>query len=257
MPQPSISDLQSLFDPLTLIARQAGAAIMEVHEQGATALEKQDGSPVTEADQKAETIILDGLSKCAPGITIISEENPDSHTSEVDGPFFLVDPLDGTKEFIKQDCVGSFTVNIALIDRGEPVLGVVYAPALQRMFWGANGIGAFEDGKEIKVRASARSDALALVSVSHMEPQTEDWLAEYNICSTWAIGSSLKFCLLAAGEADVYPRFGPTMEWDTAAGDAILRAAGGNMRSIPDNDFKYGKQGFRNGPFLASGKWKE
>ncbi len=257
MPSSSKVDLQSLIDPLVRTARKAGSEVMEVHQMGAQAVSKPDGSPVTEADRRAEAIVLSGLDQAAPGIPVVSEENPSSHDMTVGELFFLVDPLDGTKEFLKGNGAGAFTINIALIERGEPVLGVVFAPALGRMFWGAKNVGSFEEGKPIQVRPLPNDGAQALVSVSHMEERTSCWLTEHAICKTIPIGSSLKFCLLANGEADVYPRFGPTMEWDTAAGDAILRAAGGNMRTVPDGEFVYGKAGFRNGPFLASGNWRE
>lgn len=257
MPAPNKPDLQALIDPLTAIAKEAGAAVMDVHQRGVSASTKQDGSPVTLADKQAEAIILEGLKRTAPDIPIVSEENTASHGPVNSDLFFLVDPLDGTKEFIRKDCVGSFTVNIALIHAGTPIFGVVYAPALDRLFWGGETIGAFENGRPITIRALPKSGSVALVSVSHMDSKTADWLEQTKISSTLAIGSSLKFCLLAAGEADVYPRFGPTMEWDTAAGDAILRAAGGSMTCLPSGDFLYGKDEFRNGPFLASGNWKE
>ena len=253
----------ALLEPLTDVAREAGAAIMQVYEQmltdeGFQASLKDDGSPVTIADQAAEDLILPVLKQVAPHITVISEENASSHSIAAPTQFFLVDPLDGTKEFLKKDGKGSFTVNIALIDNGVPVLGVVYAPALGRMFYG-NAEGAYEVNEHgtspLVVREVPDSGAVAVASVSHRDAVTEEWLQTQQIEQTAAIGSSLKFCLLAAGEADVYPRFGPTMEWDTGAGDAVLRAAGGTVKLTDGQPFPYGKAEYRNGAFIASGRY--
>ena len=167
-------------------------------------------------------------------------------------------PLDGTKEFLRPDGQGSFTVNIALIEKMEPVLGVIFAPALDRMFHGFKGGGSVEKspGREgpIRVRQLPESGSRAVASRSHRNEETNFWLEAHQIRETVSIGSSLKFCLVACGEADVYPRFGPTMEWDTAAGDAILSAAGG-LTTYPDGQvFRYGKAGYRNSSFIAYGQ---
>jgi len=246
-----------MLDELQQAARDAGAAIMDVYASDFEAIEKADGSPVTEADTAAEAVIIPVLKAIAPDTVIISEENAASHKLEAPKRFFLVDPLDGTKEFLKRDGKGSFTVNIALIENGMPVLGVVYAPALDRMFVGKQGDGAREqsDGqwKDISIRDVPASGSVAVASLSHRDEKTDAWLNKHGVKDAISIGSSLKFCLVAAGEADVYPRFGPTMEWDTAAGDAVLRAAGGAV-SHPDGGlFEYGKADYRNGPFIASG----
>jgi len=249
--------MQDLLEALLPIARQAGEAIMAVHRKGAKADHKSDGSPVTQADRAAEAIILEGLSHCAPGIAIISEENAQSHSIAPPDRFFLVDPLDGTKEFLKNDGKGAFTVNIALIEEGEPVLGVVLAPALDRLFFGAVGGGAFEEHgnkrHDLYVRQLSSSGPVAVASASHRDGQTDAWLTANGIRQTTAIGSSLKFCLVACGEADVYPRFGPTMEWDTAAGDGILRAAGGSVTHVDGTPYTYGKPGYRSTAFIAWG----
>ena len=216
---------------------------------------KGDGSPVTEADRAAEAIILPELARLAPEIAVISEENAESHQLAPPRRFFLVDPLDGTREFLKRDGRGSFTVNIALIEDGAPVMGLVYAPALDRLFAGVVGVGASESGRPISVRDLPASGPVAVASSSHRDAQTDAWLAENGIGRTVSIGSSLKFCLLAAGEADVYPRFGPTMEWDTAAGDAVLRAAGGRLETPRGEAFRYGKPDYRNGAFIARGRF--
>ena len=258
MTQMESPSYQALIDALTPVARDAGAKIMEIYGKDPEADFKGDGSPVTIADKAAEAVILDALARIAPGITVISEENADSHKLQAPAQFFLVDPLDGTKEFLKRDGKGSFTVNIALIEDGVPVMGVVYAPALGRMFTGARGLGACEQSggilRDMNVRDVPAGGRVAVASASHRDQDTNDWLAANGITETVSIGSSLKFCLVAAAEADVYPRFGPTMEWDTAAGDAVLRAAGGRL-SLPDGTaFIYGKPEYRNGAFVAWGK---
>lgn len=244
-----------LIDALIPVAREAGGKIMEIYNQPPVAQTKGDGSPVTAADNAAEAVILSALKAIAPQIPVVSEENAASHHLAAPERFFLVDPLDGTKEFLKRDGKGSFTVNIALVENGEPILGVVYAPALDRMFSGAAGLGAREDRgagpQPIATRNPHDGKRIAVASASHRDAETDAWLAAEGISKTVSIGSSLKFCLVAAGEADVYPRFGPTMEWDTAAGDAILRAAGGHVETPAGALFSYGKASYRNGAFVA------
>lgn len=250
-------NIDEILPSLQHTAREAGARIMEVYAADVMATEKSDGSPVTLADTAAEAVILPALAELAPEITVISEENSASHSVAAPDTFFLVDPLDGTKEFLKRDGAGSFTVNIALIENGQPTLGVVFAPALDRLFVGAVGRGATEFSKgsrrSIEIRKVPLSGAVAVASLSHKDEATDQWLTQHSISETVSIGSSLKFCLVAAGEADVYPRFGPTMEWDTAAGHAVLRAAGGRVSNPDDTDFLYGKPDYRNGPFVAQG----
>ncbi len=226
---------------------------MDVYRGGIQVTEKTDGSPVTLADQRAEKIILQGLQNFASDIVVISEENADSHTIEAPSQFFLVDPLDGTKEFIKADGKGAFTVNIALIEQGAPVAGIIYAPALNELYWGIVGHSAFLNGNQITTRAPQSSSMVALASSSHRDEQTNRWIADNDISETTSIGSSLKFCLIARGEADIYPRFGPTMEWDTAAGHAILSASGGRVEHPDGQVFGYGKPNYRNGAFIAKG----
>ena len=226
-------DHKALTEQLAAIARPAGRAIMDVYNKPPDTQFKSDGSPVTEADRAAEAIILAGLADCAPDIPVVSEESEESHGLRAPERFFLVDPLDGTKEFLRRDGKGSFTVNIALVENGTPVLGVVFAPALDRLFSGTVGSGATEtvagNLRPIAVRQEPDSGPVAVASRSHRDEQTDRWLQERGISQTVSIGSSLKFCLVACGEADVYPRFGPTMEWDTAAGHAVLLAAGGRV----------------------------
>ena len=250
-------DHARLVERLLPAVHEAGAVIMRIHADGVVANRKADGSPVTAADQAAEDILLAALSNAAPGITIISEENATSHAISAPDRFFLVDPLDGTKEFLRPDGQGAFTVNIALIERCRPVLGIVYAPALGRLFHTCDGATALEVSagatRALAVRPVPPEGAVAVASHSHRDAATDDWLAAHGIAETISIGSSLKFCLLAAGEADVYPRFSPTMEWDTAAGDAVLRVAGGKVQTPAGDDFTYGKSDYRNGAFVAFG----
>ena len=249
-----------LIERLLPAVYEAGTAIMRIYADGVVANRKADGSPVTAADQAGEDILLAALASTAPGITIISEENAASHGISPPDRFFLVDPLDGTKEFLRPDGQGAFTVNIALIEQGRPVMGIVYAPALGRLFHTGDGQTPVEIAgdrmRSLAVRSAPSAGLTAVASRTHRDPATDGWLAAHGISKTTAIASSLKFCLVAAGEADVYPRFGPTMEWDTAAGDAVLRAAGGHMETPAGDEFTYGKPEYRNGPFIACGGFR-
>jgi 3'(2'), 5'-bisphosphate nucleotidase len=257
-----------MLDVLETLALAAGKEILAVYNAGPNVTFKNDASPVTEADERAEAIILEGLSKAFPDIPVVAEESVAAgRVPDVEGKsFFLVDPLDGTKEFInKRD---DFTVNIALIKEGVPVAGIVYAPAKGTAWTGGDGKiekilvdsdFAVTSRKQIGCRVPA-GELTAVASRSHNSPETEAFLAEKGITSTKSVGSSLKFCLVAEGEADVYPRFGRTMEWDTAAGDAVLRAAGGMTLDLDGKPFRYGKtkqahdSDFANGHFIAWGK---
>ncbi len=242
----------NLIKSLLPAVKSAGEVIMTIYDEANTHDIKLDGSPVTKADKAAEIILLNSLKELAPDITIISEENPDSHQIKAPDIFFLVDPLDGTKEFLKRDSKGAFTVNIALIENGKPTMGIVYAPALNRMFYGAEGLGAFENDKQITSIKNLTDKPKAVASQSHRDAETDQWLKDQKIETIVSIGSSVKFCLIANGEANYYPRFSPTMEWDTAAGDAILRASGGMVYNPDGTNFKYGKLGYLNGNFIAS-----
>ncbi len=255
----SIDDKLQLTDNLVALAREAGGLVMMHYQTGAPTMLKADDSPVTAADHAADALILKRLTALTPDIPVISEEAfAGGHKPPCGTQFFLVDPLDGTREFISGN--GEFTVNIALIEEGRPVLGVVYAPAIGRMFY-ANGNGqAFErrgDGPDCPIRVrNAPSDGLIVVaSRSHRDAQTEAYLGTLNVAELKSAGSSLKFCLLAAGEADLYPRFGPTMEWDTGAGHAVLAAAGGSVTGVEGEPFVYGKaqDGYKNPSFIARG----
>jgi 3'(2'), 5'-bisphosphate nucleotidase len=231
-------------------AIDAGKAILEVYRNGYAVVLKEDLSPVTIADEKAEHIILDHLSRAFPEIPAIAEESVAAgRIPDVRGrAFFLVDPLDGTREFVEHR--DEFTVNIAYIVDGIPVAGIVYAPALGVAFTGEAGkaqklvIGAdfaVSERAAIVVRNRPESSLLALASRCNSSPKTEAFLVENAVAACTSIGSSLKFCLLAEGKADVYPRFTRTMEWDTAAGDAVLRAAGGSTVTLDGHPLSYGK----------------
>ncbi len=261
----SLTDCQSpqalheLAERLTPVMDAAGAAIMDIKTAqmggGIMADKKSDGSPVTMADASAEAIILPALAKFAPDVPVISEENASSHHLKPEEAYFLVDPLDGTKEFIKADDQGAFTVNIGLIYQGVPVMGLVLAPARDQFYSGVVGSGAIlrtaSGTRSISVRDIPSTGMVAVASASHRDAESDQWLSDHGITDTVSIGSSLKFGLLASAQADIYPRFGPTMEWDTAAGDAILRAAGGMVRHIDGRDFCYGKPEWRNPGFIA------
>lgn len=249
-----VSDLE-LAKSLIPDVQLAGKAIMEIYHHQTEFEVKQDGSPVTKADLAAEEILLSSLRRIRSHIPIISEENVQSHLMEPPTDFFLVDPLDGTKEFLKGNGSGSFTVNIGLIRNSYPEMGIILAPALNRLFIGARDEGAFEylddSFQPLLPRELTQENRIAIASTSHRDSKTDEWLSAHNVNRTIRAGSSLKFCLVASGEADFYPRFGPTMEWDTAAGDAILRAAGGMTYTCDENIFPYGKEGYRNDAFIA------
>ncbi len=246
-----------LLEHLLPVTRAAGDVIMSIYATDFEVRGKSDESPVTEADEKAEAAILPALRKLTPDIPIVSEEAASAgHIPDVAGRFWLVDPLDGTKEFISRN--GEFTVNIALIEDHRPVLGVVLAPALGRLFAGAQGIGAFveEHGvrRDIRARAVPAEGLTVVASRSHGDAEAlEKFLAGRRVASQTNAGSSLKLCLVATGEADIYPRLGRTMEWDIAAGNAVLLAAGGSVRTLDGAELVYGKPDFANPHFYASG----
>ena len=233
------------------IAKRAGAVVMRHYQAGAEARIKTDSSPVTDADEEAERLILTALAQAFPGVPVVAEEEAAAgRIAKVAGRFFLVDPLDGTKEFLSRN--GEFTVNIAEIVDGLPVAGAVYAPALARLFTG-DADGAFEDGKVIRARTAPGDGLIAVGSRSHADAATAEFLKSYPVKEFVSAGSSLKFCLVAAGEADIYARGGRTMEWDTAAGHAVLMAAGGTVSNWSGAPLLYGKPGFENPAFVARG----
>ncbi len=236
------------------IAGEAGAAIRAIAARGARARAKPDGSPVTDADEAANALIIERLRALTPETPVVAEESagPGSRPAP---RFWLVDPLDGTREFVAGR--DEYTVNIALIEHGRPVLGAVLAPARGVRFAGAEGLGAWREDaagrRAIMARAPPASGPVAAASRSHRDARTDAWLAAAGAARVVRVGSSLKFCLLAEGAADVYPRFGRTMEWDTAAGHAVLAAAGGSVRRADGGALGYGKAGFENPHFIARG----
>jgi len=253
-------DLQRLLALARDAAWRAGEAIMAVYATGFDVRRKDDASPVTLADEHAEHIILAALAAGAPTIPAISEEHASAHglPDRCAELVWLVDPLDGTKEFVNRN--GEFTVNIGLVRNGEPLLGIVYLPAQETTYAGA-GIGSAtrQRGAATPQKIAARlPPADGLTIVSSRSHESNDAFAAYvaglKVGATKIAGSALKFGLLAAGEADLYPRFGPTMEWDTAAGHAVLNAAGGSIAMHDGTPFRYGKPGFVNPGFIARGR---
>jgi 3'(2'), 5'-bisphosphate nucleotidase len=246
-----------MLEELITLVRAAGDEVLAVYERDVKARTKADGSPVTEADERAQELICAGLATLAPGVPIVAEESCDPERDEPpEGSFWLVDPLDGTKEFLSRN--GEFTVNVGLIENREPVLGVVLAPALGRLFAADGTIALLDDQagrREIAARSTPAAGATLVSSRSHGDPEALARFCEGRpIAASISAGSSLKFCLVAAGEADLYPRFGRTMEWDTAAADAVLRAAGGQVTDLDGRPLRYGKRGFANPPFVAFGR---
>ncbi len=243
---------------LCRIARAAGDAIMAYYGGEVVVRAKADATPVTDADEAAERLIVEALARLTPELPVVAEELaaagciPDVSG----GRFWLVDPLDGTKEFISRN--GEFTVNIALVEDARPVLGVVHAPALGLTYFsdGASGFAQSDGGtaRAIHARRAPAGGLVAAVSRSHRTPETDAFLADVAVAEERTAGSSLKFGLVAAGEVDVYPRFGRTMEWDTAAGHAVVAAAGGSVRTPDGDELAYGKPGFENPSFIVRGR---
>jgi 3'(2'), 5'-bisphosphate nucleotidase len=254
-----MADYPRLLDDLVEAAREAGEAILKIVRRGFDVHSKADSSPVTEADRAAELIILAALARSAPGVPVIAEEEVAAGRIPVhDHTYFLVDPLDGTKEFVRGG--DDYTVNIGLIENGTPTLGLVYAPATGRIYGGHLSDGGWMDtgtGRR-RIRARPRGKQLtAVASKSHLNQATIDYLEQaVGSCGYVAVGSSLKFCILAEGQADIYPRASPTSEWDTAAGHAILLAAGGLVDGPDATPLIYGKRAFINRGFVATGGWK-
>lgn len=255
---------QAVAEAFAQLTVDAGIAVMRVYAEGCRVKWKADASPVSEADELAEAIILKALASLVPGVPVLAEERAAAGIKPaLDGRFILVDPVDGTREFISRN--GEFTVNIALIERGIPVAGAVYAPALGRLWYGAHeairceiapgGRVAEAERTIVSTRPAPVGNYVALASRSHCDAATEAFLSRLPIAERRSAGSSLKFCVVADGLADVYPRFGPTMEWDTGAGDAVLRAAGGVVLSVDGGPLRYGKThtDYRNGGFVAWG----
>ncbi len=257
----SIVDSTQFVTTARRLALAAGDKIMEIYNSDTFDVKvKSDESPVTEADEAADAIISAGLREAFPDVALVTEEQAASH-AERNTTFLIVDPLDGTKEFIHRR--GDFTVNIAYVEEGSPILGVVYAPAKGRMFYTLPGGGAVEEsgpfdpdqaGETSPITVSDPDNAALMVvaSKSHRDQATDDYIGKYGVKDMTSAGSSLKFCLIATGEADLYPRLGRTMEWDTAAGHAVLYGAGGQVVRFDDHSvLNYGKDDYANPFFIA------
>ena len=254
-----IENEKALLEALVVAARAAGAEILKLVEAGFEIETKSDESPVTICDRAAEHIILEFLRQAAPGVPVIAEEEVAAGRIPAhDDTYFLVDPLDGTKEFIRGG--DDYTVNIGLIAGGAPSLGVVYQPAVDKLWAGLVGEGAFVEENGERRRISCRplgETRAAVASKSHLNQATVDYLAEVmGLCDHVSIGSSLKFCIVAEGKADIYPRLSPTSEWDTAAGHAVLVAAGGRVDGLDGRALAYGKKAFLNLGFCATAGWE-
>lgn len=246
--------LEALIDPV----RDACRVIQSIRASGITTTQKSDASPVTQADQAAEDIIFATLQKLTPNLPRVGEEafSLGFVPEDCGSTFWLIDPIDGTRDFIAGGT--SYTVNIALVSHYAPVLGIVATPADGRIWLGAVDVPAemiTPDGTRAKIAARARpAKPVVMMSRSHLDDETRAYVATLGDVEPFNIGSSLKFCVIAEGKADIYPRFGPTSEWDTAAGHAVLLSAGGKVSNPDGSPFTYGKQGFLNGPFIATGR---
>ena len=253
----SLEELALWLDQLTPIMREAGDAVLEVYGSNFQVDIKDDLSPVTAADERAERIITRALATLTPTIPIVAEEAwAAGHAVAAAPRFWLVDPLDGTREFVNRN--GEFTVNVALVDQGRPVVGLVLLPVSGLLYGGVTGVGSWveENGtrRVIRCRRAPAQGVTVLASRSHGdEAAMRDYLADMRISEIVFAGSSLKLCLLADGIGDVYPRFGRTMEWDIAAGQAVLEGAGGRVVCLDGSPLRYGKPGFENPDFVAWG----
>lgn len=256
-------DIASLGPRVCDLARQAGRRILQIYAdcapggRGALLGAKEDASPLTHADLASNDVICEGLARLTPEVSVVSEEQGAGRPhGGHEGEFWLVDPLDGTREFLARN--GEFTVNIALVRKGEPVWGVVYAPALDLMYWGGQGVGASRAGggriEPIRVRAQlpAGAPVRVVASKSHLNAETSRFIEALGRTELVQAGSSLKFCRVAEGAADLYPRLAPTREWDTAAAQAVLEGAGGHVRDTAGARLRYGKPDVLNPHFIAS-----
>ncbi|GAC1303671.1 MAG: 3'(2'),5'-bisphosphate nucleotidase CysQ [Steroidobacteraceae bacterium] len=249
-------DLPELAASLMPTIARAAAAIMQIYDGAFTVERKNDDSPLTAADLESQRIILEGLEVLTPRIPVLSEESAHAPWAERRDwqRLWIVDPLDGTREFVKRN--GEFTINVALIDNHEPLLGIVAAPAKQVLYWGVAGVGAFRrthDAADSRIHVAPPQNPLRVVgSRSHLSADTARYLETVGPHVLSGVGSSLKFCLIAEGAADLYPRFGPTSEWDTAAGQAILEAAGGRVTRLDGHRLRYNcRESLINGDFIA------
>jgi 3'(2'), 5'-bisphosphate nucleotidase len=249
-------DLSQMLMEVTALAREAGRAILEVYASSFSVQEKEDRSPLTEADLRSEKLILAGLKRLAPEIPVLSEETGQAQWAMRRnwGRLWVVDPLDGTKEFVQRN--GEFTVNIALVDEHRPVLGIVHAPALERSYYACEGVGAFRSdaqaaGRPIRVARRGGGPVRVVGSRSHRGTSLDGFLARVGDHEFVEVGSSLKLCLVAEGLADVYPRMGPTREWDTAAGQCVLEQAGGQVLKLDGEPLVYNREDTLNPNFVG------
>ena len=252
------TDPNKLLLDVTALAREAGRAILEVYASSFSVQEKADSSPLTEADLRSEKLILAGLRRIAPEIPVLSEETGQSAWAVRRNwsRLWVVDPLDGTKEFVRRN--GEFTVNIALVDNHRPVLGIVHAPALERDYFACEGIGAFRSdaraaGRPIRVARRGSGAVRVVGSRSHRGSSLDGFLSRVGAHELVEVGSSLKLCLVAEGSADVYPRLGPTCEWDTAAGQCVLEQAGGQVLKLDGEPLEYNREDTLNPNFVGFG----
>lgn len=251
------TSLNSLSTALVDIAERAGREILTVYGSGFDVRSKRDSTPVTEADERSEALILEALSVLAPEFPVVAEESvAEGRIPDIENtPFFLVDPLDGTREFVSRN--GEFTVNIALVEPSAPIIGAIHVPALGESYW-CDGEGAAwrrrgaRDPERIQCRAPDNG-LVVVASRSHRDAKTDEFLKSYSVREQIAAGSSIKFCRIAEGAADLYPRLGRTMEWDVAAGHAIVDAAGGSVTTLDDAPFTYAKPDFANPFFVVRG----
>jgi 3'(2'), 5'-bisphosphate nucleotidase len=249
----------SFLPDIIKVADEASDKVLEIYKTDFSVGYKADESPITEADLASHQVIVDGLRDLTPEIPVLSEEGTDIPWKDRKQwhRFWLIDPIDGTKDFTQR--TGEFTVNIALIEDGQPVLGVVTAPALNEAYWGAIGEGAFKrdsDGKIHKISVTEpKETVLVVASKNHLNDETKAFINKFDSHELVQAGSSLKFCRIAEGQAHIYPRLGPTCEWDTGAAHAVLAAAGGKVETLDGEPLKYGKEDVLNPFFVASGSW--
>lgn len=254
-----MASVSSLLPDVIDIADAASARVLEIYQTDFSVDQKEDQSPITAADLASHDVIVSGLKKLTPDIPILSEESANAPWSERQNwnRFWLVDPIDGTRDFVNRS--GEFTVNIALIEGGEPVMGVVTAPALGEAYWGVKGEGAFKrnaDGHTRSITVMPPPESKRVVaSKNHLNDDTRAFIEKLGEHCLVQAGSSLKFCRIAEGQADIYPRLGPTCEWDTGAAQAVLEAAGGKVRTLDGEPMAYGKEDVLNPFFVASGSW--
>lgn len=249
----------SMLPDVIRIADEASAKVLQIYQSDFKVSYKDDQSPITAADVASHEIIAKGLHKLSPDIPILSEEAAQAPWAERKHwqRFWLVDPIDGTKEFTQR--TGEFTVNIALIENGEPVMGVVTAPDLNEAFWGIKGQGASKRDHSGRIHeicvAQPQASKRVVASKNHLNAETRAFIATLGAHKTVQAGSSLKFCRIAEGRADIYPRMAPTSEWDTAAAHAVLLAAGGHVSTVNGEPLRYGKENVLNPYFIATGNW--